>query len=135
MNKNMFVRFQASGDHIPAPPVTPPPSINMFKSTLPKNIDNEEKQDGSYDPRYNDPNFSLSNNHNKTKLQYQTPFQTKDPVENPETRIQYNQGQPNYRQSDNLYLSSTTTIPRFFPPGKLTLNRTPNGFNYSFNKI
>lgn len=97
---------------------------------MPRNTNNGQ-DDGSYDPRYNDPNFSLNDN-NKPHHQYQA-FQTEIPLEKPQPRIQHNQNQPIYQQP--VYQTSTTITPRIYPPGKLSLNRTPDGFIYSFNKI
>lgn len=108
-----------------------PPPIN--NTPVPRSTDNGQ-DDGSYDQRYNDPNFSLNNHHNKPHNQYQA-LQTEIPLEKPTPRIQYNQNQPIYRQPISTYQASTTITPRIYPPGKLSLNRTPDGFSYSFNKI
>ena len=50
---------------------------------------------------------------------------------------QYNPPPQQYNpppQQYNNYNPTTTPPTRFFPPGKLNLNRTPDGFSYTFNK-
>lgn len=116
-----------------------------MKSPVPSYNNNNGQDDGSYDPRYNDPNFSLNNNnHNQQQYQqpaayqqpqYQQPAQPKISLENTQSHIEYNQNQQSYHKPPKVYHVSTTITPRIYPPGKLSLNRTPDGFSYSFNKI
>lgn len=44
--------------------------------------------------------------------------------------------QPENRQQSQQYYEPTTPAPtRFFPPGKFSLNRAPDGYTYSFQKV
>lgn len=144
-------RFQASGDHIPAPPPTPPaPAVPLNSKQNTYNNANYG-DDGSYDPRYNDPNFSLNHNQNQPaakpnigNIQYNQPSyqQPSQPNYQP-SQPSYQPSQPSHQPSQPIYqhtyqqptYSTTTHTPRIYPPGKLSLNRTPDGFSYSFNKI
>jgi len=106
---------------------------------------NDYGDDGSYDPRYNDPSFG------QNQQSYQQPAAqpqyrpAPQPAYNPQPvqpqqqyQPQYQQPQPQYQQPQPQQAYYTTTTPnphRFSPPGKLSLNRTPDGFTYSFNKV
>ncbi|XP_075147789.1 cuticular protein 100A [Haematobia irritans] len=148
--------FQASGDHLPVAPPAPPqpvpqpgyqpqpqyqPPANNFRS-------NDYGDDGSYDPRYNDPNFDQQSSYRQPAPQpaynppapaYNPPppqYQAPAPAYNPPPPQQYNPPQPQYNPQPQQYYQPTTPNPhRFAPPGKLSLNRTPDGFTYSFNKV
>ncbi|XP_017871282.1 PREDICTED: cuticle protein 3 [Drosophila arizonae] len=120
--------FQASGDHLPVAPPAPPqpvptagyqpqsqyqPQPYQAPAAQPSYRSNDY-DDGSYDPRYNDPAFG----------------QQQQSYQQPAPQPQYQQPQP------QPYYTTTTPNPhRFSPPGKLSLNRTPDGFTYSFNKV
>lgn len=102
--------------------------------------------DGSYDERWNNPGFqgdgrsaplqrasAPSHNYN---YQNQAPVHAPAPI--PAIRQQnYNVPQQNYNQVHQQQQQQYETTPnphRFLPPGKLSLNRTPDGFSYTFNK-
>ncbi|CAH2041370.1 unnamed protein product, partial [Iphiclides podalirius] len=48
---------------------------------------------------------------------------------------QYSAYQPETRQSQQYYEPTTPPPTRFFPPGKFSLNRAPDGYSYSFHKV
>lgn len=101
--------------------------------------------DGAYDERWNNPGFqgdgrsapvqrpsAPAQNYN-----YQQQPQQAAPA--PAVRQQnYNVPQSNYNAQANYnqpqQYETTQSPHRFLPPGKLSLNRTPDGFSYSFNK-
>ena len=143
--------FQASGDHLPqappAPPNTPPqpqyqplPQYQPPQPAQQYNSGNNYDSEGQYDPRYNDPGFTgnqQSNYQPAPQPAYNPPqpaYNPPRPAFNPTPQPQYQQQyQQPYQPPQNHY---TTEPPhRFQPPGKLSLNRTPDGFSYSFNKV
>ncbi|KAL1395137.1 hypothetical protein pipiens_011460 [Culex pipiens pipiens] len=111
-----------------------------------RSYDNQGYDDGQYDPRWNDPSFS----------QQHSPRQSAPapaPVHQP-APVQHNYHHqpapapapvaPQYNHYNNAPAAPrqpapqewTTQAPhRFQPPGKLQLNRTPDGFSYTFNKV
>ncbi|XP_058127510.1 cuticle protein 16.8 [Anopheles ziemanni] len=139
--------FQASGDHLPVAPPAPPqaapqPSYQPQQSYAApaQQYDSGRSYDinnGEYDPRWNDPNFS------QQQTQYQAPAPAPAPVHNyhhapaPVAPVpQYNQH--NYAPAPAPQAPAWTSTPaphRFQPPGKLQLNRTPDGYSYTFNKV
>ncbi|TMW48260.1 hypothetical protein DOY81_006653, partial [Sarcophaga bullata] len=146
--------FQASGDHLPVPPPAPPqpipqpgyqPQPQYQPPPQPSYRGNDYGDDGSYDPRYNDPNFGQnSQSYNQPQYRPQPPPQ---PAYNPPPPA-YNPPAPQYNPAPAPHYNPapapqynpppqyTTPNPhRFSPPGKLSLNRTPDGFTYSFNKV
>lgn len=48
---------------------------------------------------------------------------------------QYTAPQPVARQPQQYYDPTTPPPTRFFPPGKFSLNRQPDGYTYSFHKV
>nr|CAD7415469.1 unnamed protein product [Timema cristinae] len=101
--------FRASGDHLPvAPaPVAPQPQYQP-------------------QPQYNPP----QQQYNSPQQQYNPPQQQYNPPQQ-----QYNPPQQQYNQYQQPQYNPTTQPPhRFYPPGKLNLNRTPDGYSYTFNK-
>ncbi|XP_034244391.1 pupal cuticle protein Edg-78E-like [Thrips palmi] len=132
--------FQASGDHLPQPPVpvaAPAPAAPQYQPQPQYNPApaapqyNPAPQGGSYDetgeydPRYNDPAFQPNTGYRPQPQQYQPPPQ------------QYQPQPQQYQPPVNAIPQYNPTTPpphRFFPPGKLDLNRTPDGFSYSFSK-
>lgn len=91
---------------------------------------------------FNDPNFQ-SNSGRQAAPQpaynqhYTAPQQSYQPAPAPKP-VQHNY-QPQPQQQQQPYFPPqqqyTTEQPhRFQPPGKLSLNRTPDGFSYQFNK-
>ncbi|ALC46350.1 Cpr100A [Drosophila busckii] len=154
--------FQASGDHLPVAPPAPPQPVptsgyqpqqqyqpqsqyqpqQQYQAPAPQSSfrSNDYGDDGSYDTRYNDPSFGQS------QQSYQQPAQPQyrpapapvQPAYNPQPAYQPAPAQqPQYQpQQQQAYYTTTTPNPhRFSPPGKLSLNRTPDGFTYSFNKV
>ncbi|XP_015590313.1 pupal cuticle protein [Cephus cinctus] len=115
--------FQATGDHIPKAPPQAAPQPEYVPL-----------------PQYNSPDYQQS------KQQYQPPAQSHyqpEPARRPQTQYQ-SQPQPDYEpqpqyqpasRSQPPYNALTTPAPhRFYPPGKLNFNRTPDGFSYTFSK-
>lgn len=153
-----YVSFQASGDHLPVAPPAPPQAAPQpqyqpqYRSNGPSAPAYQPQQqfhngggsqdydDGSYDPRLNDPAFSLGSQPRYSApqpQQYQQPApavrQQQQYQPQPQQQPQYNQA-PQYNPAPQPQY--TTQNPnRFSPPGKLSLNRTPDGFSYSFNKV
>ncbi|KAI8045063.1 activating signal cointegrator 1 complex subunit 2 homolog [Drosophila gunungcola] len=149
--------FQASGDHLPQAPPAPPQPVptagyqpqqqyqpQQYQAPAPQPQSsfrsNDYGDDGSYDPRYNDPSFGQNQQSYQQPApqpQYRPapqPAYNPQPVQ-PQPQQQY---QPQYQQQQPQQAYYTTTTPnphRFSPPGKLSLNRTPDGFTYSFNKV
>lgn len=149
--------FQASGDHLPVAPPAPPqpipqpqyePQPRYQPQPAPQNYNNGNNNydsDGQYDPRYNDPSFS------QNQQSYQPPApqqqfhhqQPSPPQPPPQQQHQFHHHQPaapqfnhNFQHQPAPQHEFTTQNPhRFQPPGKLSLNRTPDGFSYSFNKV
>ncbi|EDV53015.1 pupal cuticle protein Edg-78E [Drosophila erecta] len=152
--------FQASGDHLPQAPPAPPQPVptagyqpqqqyqpqqyqpQQYQAPAPQPQStfrsNDYGDDGSYDPRYNDPSFGQ----NQQTYQQPAPQPQYRPAPQPAYIPQpvqpQQQYQPQYQQPQRQQEYYTTTTPnphRFSPPGKLSLNRTPDGFTYSFNKV
>lgn len=151
-NFNLFFnRFQATGDHLPVAPVAPPqqapqPQYNPQPQYQPQNNfqhqpqqqsnnynDNNNFDDGQYDPRLNDPSFSQGNG---APVQHYQPAPAPAPIQHQQPQANYNQ-HFNQQQQQHQHVPQYTTESshRFQPPGKLSLNRTPDGFTYSFNKV
>ncbi|BFF92319.1 DNA translocase FtsK [Drosophila madeirensis] len=157
--------FQASGDHLPQAPPAPPQPVptagyqpqpqyqpqqqqqqQQYQAPAPQHqpsFRSNDYDDGSYDPRYNDPSFGQNQqtyHQPAPQPQYRPAPQ---PAYNPAPQQTYHQPapQPQYHQpqqqpQQQAYYTTTTPNPhRFSPPGKLSLNRTPDGFTYSFNKV
>jgi hypothetical protein len=139
--------FQASGDHLPvAPPAPAQPAPQPQYQPQPNNNYNQGQQrafndygedDGSYDARYNDPSYSQNSapafrapapQHNNNNNYQQQQYQPQPQQYQPQPQQQQYQPQPQQYQP-------TQSPNRFAPPGKLSLNRTPDGFSYSFNKV
>ncbi|KAJ9584067.1 hypothetical protein L9F63_021584 [Diploptera punctata] len=108
--------FVASGAHLPVAPAPAAPQPQYQPQ-----------------PQYNPP----PQQYNPPPQQYNPPPQQYNPPPqqyNPPPQ-QYNQNQYQPQQSYRQPQYNPTTPPsRFFPPGKLNLNRTPDGFSYTFNK-
>lgn len=148
--------FQASGDHLPVAPPAPPQPVPQpgyapqpqYQPPASNYRADDYGDDGSYDPRYNDPNFIQNQQpyrqpapapaYNPPAPAYNPPapaYNPPAPAYNPPPP-QYNAPQPQYNPQPQQYYQPTTPNPhRFAPPGKLSLNRTPDGFTYSFNKV
>lgn len=115
----------------------------------------DQFDDGSYDERWNNPGFRgdgrssapaqsapINYNYNTAPQQQYQPQQQQQyqPQQAAVRQQNYNVPAPvqqvrqqNYNVPQQSY--ETTPSPnRFFPPGKLNLNRTPDGFSFQFNK-
>lgn len=151
----IFYRFQATGDHLPVAPPAPPQPIPQavqpqYQPTGGANYakdpyDNSDQfDDGAYDERWNNPGFRGDGRTNSAPVRaapinynYNTQPQQQQPQQ-----PSYVQPQPqpqavrqqNYNVPAQNYLETTQSPNRFFPPGKLNLNRTPDGFSFQFNK-
>jgi len=142
--------FQVSGDHLPkahpgvpsqpAPYRAPPqynnqPQYNAIQSQPQRGQDGE---DGQYRPEVHEFPYQYQEGQ-----QYSAPPQQRQQQRPaPQPQAQFNQGF-DYRHkggftnnNNNNYqapIPTTTQAPRrFFPPGSLDLNRTPEGFNFQF---
>lgn len=143
--------FQASGDHLPVAPPAPPHAL-LAAQAQPEYSGNNydigdaaQFDDGSYDPRYNDPHFE-GNRASAGYHQQPAPAPVQpSPVpayhqraavpQQPAYVPQQQQYVPQQQQFNDYYPSSTQQPHRFQPPGKLSLSRTPDGFSYTFNKV
>ncbi|CAO1418871.1 unnamed protein product [Diamesa serratosioi] len=94
--------------HRPAAPVPAPPQYNnyQYQQEAPQK---QEQQQQYQQQQYQQP---------QQQQQYQQPQQQ----------------QQQYQQQPQQQYETTPNPHRFQPPGKLSLNRTPDGFSYSFNK-
>lgn len=138
-----------------APPAPPQPipqpvqpqyqPVGGVKYTKDPYDTSDQFDDGSYDERWNDPSYrgdgrspvvapvrhsapAINYNYNTQPQHHQQPAHVPAPAPVPVVRQQnYNVPAPNY-------LETTPSPHRFFPPGKLNLNRTPDGFSFQFNK-
>uniref|UniRef100_A0A182W5D2 Cuticular protein RR family n=1 Tax=Anopheles minimus TaxID=112268 RepID=A0A182W5D2_9DIPT len=136
--------FQASGDHLPVAPPAPPqaapqPQYQPQAQYQPQpqyNGGRSYDDDGQYDPRWNDPNFSQNQYSAPAPAPAPAPVHNYHAAPAPVAPVpQYNQH--NYApQPQQAPAWTTTPAPhRFQPPGKLQLNRTPDGYSYTFNKV
>ncbi|XP_071440243.1 endocuticle structural glycoprotein SgAbd-2-like [Hetaerina americana] len=128
--------FMATGDHIPQAPVPVAPTPGY--TPLPQYNSPDANQYNPPPQQYNPP----PQQYNPPPQQYNPPPQQYNPPPqqyNPPPQ-QYRPTPAPYRQPNNQYnpqynsYSTTPSPHRFFPPGKLNLNRTPDGFSYTFNK-
>jgi len=147
--------FQATGDHLPVAPAPPPHAVpqqqqqfhaqpqhhsqQQFQQPQQFNSGAENFDDGQYDPRYNDPSFSQNTNNHFAAAPVQSRVSAPNHFNPQPVQQQQQQHQfvPQQQQQFN-HIPQFTTTPnphRFQPPGKLALNRTPDGFSYSFNKV
>ncbi|KZC15144.1 Larval cuticle protein 1, partial [Dufourea novaeangliae] len=134
--------FQASGDGIPVPPPQVPPKPEYVPL-----------------PQYNPPDYQPSRYNPPPQQQpYQRPSQPvyesqqePQPVYQPEPQYPYRpqppheippipsynprpQYQPPARPLPQYNEITTPSPRRFYPPGKLSFNRTPDGYSYTFSK-
>ncbi|XP_069705498.1 endocuticle structural glycoprotein SgAbd-2 [Periplaneta americana] len=105
--------FRASGAHLP---VAPAPAAPQPQYQPQPQYNPPPQQQYQPQPQYNPP----------PQPQYQPQQQY-----NPPPQQQYYQPPQN---SISQYNPTTPPPHRFYPPGKLNLNRTPDGFTYTFNK-
>ena len=148
--------FQVSGDHLPkapqplAAPVASAPQYNSQPqyNAIPQSSYTGEHDDGQYRPELYEHQYRYQGE--GQRQQQPTNYnqqQQQQPANYNSQRINYNQ-QPNpqaasfnqfgFRPQPAQVFTTTTTTPspaRFFPRGKLDLNRTPDGYQYSFSSL
>ena len=138
-----------------APPAPPQPIPQAVQSQYQPNqaqknyVDPYDKSgqfdDGAYDERWNNPGFqgdgrspAPAQRQSAPAQNYNYQQQAPAPAPIPAVRQQnYNVPQSNYNaapQPQYREYETTQSPHRFLPPGKLSLNRTPDGFSYTFNK-
>ncbi|XP_055608229.1 cuticle protein 2 [Uranotaenia lowii] len=135
-------RYQPQPQYQPQAQYQPQqPQYQPQFSSSGRSLDSQGYDDGQYDPRWNDPAFSEQHSPRKASAPAPAPVHNyhHQPAPAPApvapapqyNNYQHQQAQPAPRQD-----WATTEAPhRFYPPGKLQLNRTPDGFSYSFNKV
>ncbi|XP_071439528.1 larval cuticle protein 2-like [Hetaerina americana] len=123
--KNGFI---ASGDHLPRAPPAPLPVAPkpQYQPQPQYNPAPQPQYQSQYQPQpqYNpapQPQYQPA----PVPQQYNTQTQH---YASPPAPQRYN-AQPQYNQ-----VSTTPAPHRFYPPGKLNLNRTPGGYSYTFSK-
>ncbi|XP_067214807.1 cuticle protein 3 [Linepithema humile] len=140
--------FQATGDHIPSapPPVppqpeyVPPPQYNppdyqppSYTPLPPQQYPRRYQPDYEPQPVYQ-PQLQPQYRYRpqpQPQLQYHHPSELQNIPSYVLPKPHY---QPQPRPAPQ-YNAITTPAPRnFYPPGKLSFNRTPDGFSYSFSK-
>uniref|UniRef100_A0AAG5DJV8 Uncharacterized protein n=1 Tax=Anopheles atroparvus TaxID=41427 RepID=A0AAG5DJV8_ANOAO len=138
--------FQASGDHLPVAPAAPPqpapqpnyqPQQSYAAPAQQYDSGRSYDDDGQYDPRWNDPSFSQNQYSAPAPAPAPAPAHNYHQAPAPVAPVpQYNHH--NYAPAPAQQAPAWTTTPaphRFQPPGKLQLNRTPDGYSYTFNKV
>lgn len=119
-------RFQASGDHLPVAPPAPAHAQLAAVQAAQYNAKNYDLgsgaeggfDDGQYDPRYNDPNFSGNQGAHLQAYAQPAPQPQYVPQAQPQPIPQ--QPQPQYNPTHNYiaqYQSTTQNPHRFQPPG------------------
>ncbi|XP_076172463.1 cuticular protein 19 [Ptiloglossa arizonensis] len=146
--------FQASGDGIPVPPpqVAPQPEYEPLPQYNPPDYQQprydpapqqqyQHQPAPVYEPRPQPPPQPLPQPHPQPQLAFQPePQYQYKPQPPPEVQpySPYNNPRPQYQPSPRplpQYNAITTPPPRrFYPPGKLSFNRTPDGYSYTFSK-
>uniref|UniRef100_R4FN96 Putative cuticular protein n=1 Tax=Rhodnius prolixus TaxID=13249 RepID=R4FN96_RHOPR len=132
--------FLASGDHLPVGPAsipqyTPDPRYNPpaepeYRPAPQQYNPPPQQYNPPPQPQYNPPPQQVYRPQPQPQPAYRPQPQPQQ-VYRPQPQPAYNppQSQPVYRPAP------TTPAPhRFFPPGKLSLNRSPDGYSYTFNK-
>ncbi|XP_034187346.2 cuticular protein 19 [Osmia lignaria lignaria] len=149
--------FQATGDGIPVPPpqVPPRPEYEPLPQYNPPDYqppryNPPDYQSPRYDPppqQYQRPSQPVYEPQPQPQPQ---PLPQPQPVYQPQPQYQYKpapefQSIPSYHNPRPQYqpparplpqYNAITTPPprRFYPPGKLNFNRTPDGYSYTFSK-
>lgn len=114
----------------------------------------KDPEDGQYHPElYERENYVAPQQQYQAQPQYQPqPKYQSQPQYQPEPQYQTNNIYPGTQQAQysglppsqtqysqparQQYIEQTTPQPtRFFPPGKFSLNRAPDGYTYSFHKV
>jgi len=134
--------FQVSGDHLPkAPlPVQAPAPVPQYNSAPAYNAIPQAPrsqgsyngvEDGQYRPEIHEHPYAYNPNNDYSSS---GPVGPVGPAQST-----YSHGfnyQAPQQQQQQYYQQPTTTTPtptRFFPPGQLDLNRSPDGFSYRFS--
>ncbi|XP_065157271.1 DNA translocase FtsK-like [Atheta coriaria] len=129
--------FQATGDHLPQAPAAPVPTPPAPQyQPLPQYNSPTYQQPQYQQPQYQQPQYQQPQYNPQQYQQYQQPAQ---PQYTPQYQQQAAYQQPQYQQPAaqpqyQQYQQTTQAPHRFYPPGKLNLNRSPDGFTYSFQK-
>jgi len=110
--------FQATGDHLPQAPAAPPQPVPTSGYAP-----NPQYQSPEYRPQYQQPSYQPA------PQPYQPPPQSYQPA--PQS---YQPPAQSYQPRPQQSWTTTPAPHRFYPPGKLSLNRSPDGFSYTFNK-
>jgi hypothetical protein len=124
--------FQATGDGIPQPapttlPVAPQPQYQPLPQYNPPEYRDQYQSQYRPQPQYQPQPQPRPQPQYQPQQQYQPQYQ-------PQQQYQPQpQPQPQYRPQPQ-YQPTTPAPHRFYPPGKLSLNRSPDGFSYSFQK-
>ncbi|XP_046673690.1 circumsporozoite protein [Homalodisca vitripennis] len=150
--------FQPVGDHLPTVPqpvVNPQPQYNpppqQQYNPAPQQQYNPAPQQ-QYNPapqqqyntapqQFNNPSEDNGQWVDDTAVQYPAnspaTYNNPAPAPQPQPQPSWN-ANPQWNaapQAAPVYTPTTTPAPhRFYPPGKLSLNRSPDGFSYTFNK-
>jgi len=154
--------FQVTGDHLPKAPqpqpqaapqpqYQPAPQYNTQPqyNSIPQqqNYNSNSGDDGSYDASKYETPYQYSTNAVSQQQYAPAPQQQYAPAPQQQqqqyapapqqAQFQYNNNQQSgFPQQYQNQIPQTTTTPapsRFFPPGKLNLNRTPDGYQYNFS--
>ncbi|KAI4458032.1 cuticle protein [Holotrichia oblita] len=140
--------FQATGDGIPeAPPTQLPVAPQPLYKPLPQynSPDYQEPQyrpqpqyESQQQPQYQPPpqqQYQSQPQYQPPQQQYQAPQQQYQPPQQQyQPPQQQYQPQAQYQPPQQPSYTTTPAPHRFYPPGKLSLNRSPDGFSYSFQK-
>jgi hypothetical protein len=113
--------FQVEGDHLPKAPPAPPVAAPQPQYQPKRQYRPQQAPVPQYNPQ---PQYNTIPTQNQFSYTYGDQQQ------------QYNNNLQQFPQQQPQYYQTTTTTtpsPRFFPPGKLNLNRTPDGYQYSFS--
>ncbi len=130
--------FKATGDHIPVPPAPLVASALSSTDDYNYNEDYDESPLKNYQSSFhynnyqfvprNSESFSQSIPH-KTAPQYSPLSQFSS------LQLQFQPSSASVPTAPTYNTPSTESPLRFLSPGKLSLNRSPDGFSYTFNKI
>nr|AWW21852.1 cuticle protein 2 [Nilaparvata lugens] len=127
--------FQATGDHLPqAPPAPPQPAPRPSYTPLPQYNPPEESWNTPA-PAWDQPTPAPQQWNPPQQQSWNTPAPA--PQWNPPAPQQQQWNPPPQQPQYNPPAQQWTTTPaphRFYPPGKLSLNRSPDGFSYTFSK-
>jgi hypothetical protein len=134
--------FQVSGDHLPRAPIAPQapapaPQYNQQPqyNAVPNqgqsyNKGSNNGDDGSYRADVYEAPYQYRNELHTTNYPSQAPAQ--QPQQANFQNYHHSLNNPAQQQQQFQQTTTTPSPNRFFPPGKLNLNRTPDGFQYTF---